>query len=102
MKKNVIKRSFMLLIISAMLILGVSTISYADSAVIDLNDLDTIQQVTPTPTPSATKATSTPTPTPNKSKTLPQTGSNVEVIFVVGLGALLGVTVYMYKKAVKY
>ena len=104
MKKNVIKRSFMLLIMSAMLILGVSTISYADSAVIDLNDLDTIQQVTPTPTPSATKATSTPTPTPtpNKSKTLPQTGSNVEVIFVVGLGALLGVTVYMYKKAVKY
>lgn len=100
MKKNVIKRSFMLLIISTMLIWGVSTISYADTEAIDLNSLNTIPQVTPTP--STTKATSTPTPTPNKSKILPQTGSNVEAIFVVGLGALLGVTIYMYKKAVKY
>lgn len=108
MMKNVIKRSLVLLVMSAVVMCILSTVSYADTQQIDLSNLDTIPEVTPTPTatptPTTTKTNSTPTPTPtqSKSKTLPQTGSNTEIIFVVGLVTLLGATIYMYKKAVKY
>ena len=48
---------------------------------------------------TGTTKTSTSTSTPSKDSKLPKTGSNKEIVYGIGLVALIGAVAYVYKKS---
>lgn len=105
MKGNLVKKIIGILLTSVIFMYLSAGISSADTTQIDLGSLETIGEDTTTTTTTTTKTSPTKNVIPevdNKTvantKTLPQTGSNNEIIFVAGLTILIGTAIYVYKQ----
>lgn len=112
MEKNLVKKLVFVVLAILISICLFSKAVFADTAPIDINSLETIGESTSssgTETPTSINEVPTAENTaPNNyvetnntvanTSELPHTGSNVEIIFVVGLTILVGTTIYIYRK----
>lgn len=106
MKNNLVRKVIEIAIAVVFFMYLLSKIVLADTAQIDLNSFENMTSTTQNTinntavqqnnsTNTATKTNSTVT---SDSKKLPQTGSNNEIVFVIGIGVLVGTAVVIYKK----
>lgn len=109
--KNKIKTISKIVLFIAITVYAVTGISFADTSPIDLNSLEDMPSISNTENNvttnnntvnntvinNTTTQNSTNTTSVNASK-IPQTGSNTEVIFGVGITVLVATSIVIYKK----
>lgn len=115
MKKNInLTRKFiMILLVSALLMYVITGRSYADD-IINLDSLETIEEIetttesndvidiggnTATETNNVVQNNVTTNSSSSNQTTLPETGSNTEIIFIIGVTVLAGTAIYVHKKS---
>lgn len=105
MKGNLIKKLVGVLLSVVILTYLFSKVAYADTPQIDLNSLEIIGETPSTTTNEIENnyvqnntVSEVQNNTVANTSALPQTGSNTDIIFVLGITILIGTTVYVYKK----
>lgn len=110
---GVFKKLLMILLVFSIAILFVGAESTKAAGVLDLTNLQDIETLSTSSTADSSNNGTTKTEsesnsstgttktasTPTKESTLPKTGSNMEVVYAVGLIALIGTVAYVYKKS---
>lgn len=118
MKEKFVKNSIIALLSVVVLMYLLSKVVLADTAPIDLDSLQNIGEGTPStsqkdnnvvnkPNNNAVVNKSNNNVTANttnnnavvKTTKIPQTGSNSEIVYIIGITVLIGTSIFVYKKA---